>query len=410
MAAAGVFIGGILFHPLLPHLPRMWIAVALVTAISAVIGFRRELYSSVTIAVALFLAAVGAAHIEGYCFREDDLAAYASDEPRLAKVELEIVQPLRIIGTHFQTARPMPPKQVTTARAVRVLTRAGWRPASGEVLCQIDPPREDLAMGQRIRVTGMLQRPGVAMNPGQFDWAQYYREQRILASLQIPQSEGIEIVAAHPPSMLARAREWVRRVLARGFSSEQSLDHALLRALVLGDNDPELRDVQERFRRTGTSHHLAISGMHVAILGWVVYGVCHLLMLRPRRIAWAAMVAVIIYGCLALPSPPVWRSVILCASFALGMIAGRATDAIQLLAVSVIAMLVYQPLDLYNAGFQLSFGTVLGLMVLTARVAPLLRDRMRMWRCARRISGSRRGACCCASDCGSGWQRRWRRR
>jgi predicted membrane metal-binding protein len=44
------------------------------------------------------------------------------------------------------------------------------------------------------------------------------------------------------------------------------LDHALLRALLLGDSDPELRDVQEQFKRTGTSHHLAISGMHIAVL------------------------------------------------------------------------------------------------------------------------------------------------
>jgi hypothetical protein len=109
VAVAGVFIGGIVFHPLLPHMPVMWITLALFAAIAAITWFRHELYSSVTIALALFLAAVGAAQIEAYYFRDDDIAAYASDEPRLAKVELEIVQPLRIIGTHFQTARPMPP-------------------------------------------------------------------------------------------------------------------------------------------------------------------------------------------------------------------------------------------------------------------------------------------------------------
>lgn len=373
--AAIVFILGIVAHRALPHWPAAWVCAAVLSASAAIASFRRDWHSTVALIGGIFFIAVAAAQFQSFRFRADDVSAYAGDEPRIAKLELELIQPLRIVGTHFQTARPMPPRQVTTARVLRVLTHSGWTTASGDILCQIAPPNDRLVIGQRIRVTGMLQRPSGAMNPGQFDWAQYYREQRILTSLQIPEPDAIEVVAAHPPPPLARAREWVRRVLASGFSPKQSLDHALLRALVLGDNDPELRDVQEQFRRTGTSHHLAISGMHVAILGMVVYGFCHLLMLRPRTVAWAAMIAVIVYGCLALPSPPVVRSVVLCASFALGLLARRATDAIQLLAVSVIAMLVYHPLDLYNAGFQLSFGTVLGLMVLTHRVAPLLRDR-----------------------------------
>src|SRR5205823_622896 len=125
----------------------------------------------------------------------------------------------------------------------------------------IEPPNGSLALGQRIRALGMLYRPGPAMNPGQFDSAAYYREQRILASIHIPHADAIEILCPARPSLLARSRQAVRTALARGFAPERSLDHALLRALVLGDSDPELRDVQEQFRRTGTSHHLAISGM-----------------------------------------------------------------------------------------------------------------------------------------------------
>ncbi|MEO6434670.1 MAG: ComEC/Rec2 family competence protein [Tepidisphaeraceae bacterium] len=375
VVAAAVFIGGIAVHRLLPHVPLIWIISAMLAAVSAAALFDWPKGCGLAVLAAMLFAGVGAAQIESFYFRDDTIAAYASDDPRLARLELEIVQPLRIVGTHFNTARPMPPKQVTTAQVVRVMTTSGWRKASGDILLQTDPPSDRLAIGQRVRVLGMLQRPGGAMNPGQFDWAGYYREQRVLTSIHVPHSQAIEIVASRPPSLLARGRESVRRILGAGFTAARSLDHALLRALVLGDNDPELRDVQEQFRRTGTSHHLAISGMHVAVLGGVIYWLCHLILLRTRAVAWIAMGAVIVYGALALPSPPVIRSVILCASFALGILARRTTDGIQLLGVSVLVMLVYQPLDLYGAGFQLSFGTVLGLMVLTRRIEPLLRDR-----------------------------------
>jgi competence protein ComEC len=363
--AATVFIGGVFAHAAVAHRPLMWIAGAVLAAALAATRFDHARISSAAIAVATFSVAVASAQLAAFYFPRHDIAAFVGDEQRIAKIELTLDRPLRLIGTQQQHAgvRPMPPKQVTTARVVRVLTKSGWEHASGDILVTLEPPNEKLAMGQTIRVCGMLQRPPPAMNPGAFDWQAYYREQRILTQLSIPHADGVEIVHFGRPSFIASARESVRRALAAGFTEEQSLDHALLRALVLGDTDPELRDVQEQFRRTGTSHHLAISGMHVAILGMVIYGICRVLRVRPRVTVIVATCFVVAYGVVALPSPSVIRSVMLCAAFGLGIALGRSHDNLQLLAVSVLAMLVYHPLDLYNAGFQLSFGTVLGLIL-----------------------------------------------
>src|SRR5204862_1729919 len=115
-------------------------------------------------------------------------------------------------------------------------------------------------------------------------------------AMSVPRRGAVTILSDPGPSSLARLRARSRELLAAGFTPEQSLDHALLRALVLGDSDPELRDVQEDFRRTGTSHHLAISGMHVAVMGGVVFAIMRLLRAPPRR-AWMIGVAfVIAYG------------------------------------------------------------------------------------------------------------------
>jgi len=119
---------------------------------------------------------------------------------------------------------------------------------------------------------------------------------------------------------------------------------------------------------TGTSHHLAISG--IARHGARMAGLLHLqnAFPLPRKAAIAGLSMALLYGLLAMPSPPVWRSVFLCIAFALGPVFRRSTDALQLLALSIIAMLIFEPLDLYNAGFQLSFGTVLGLILFTRPV------------------------------------------
>jgi competence protein ComEC len=253
-----------------------------------------------------------------------------------------------------------------------VKTWSGWHNASGEILLQLTPPRKDLAFGERGVVLGVLSRPAPAMNPGEFDWARYYREQRILVSLDVPQSEGVRILSAPDLSPLHWLRERARTLLAKGFTRSQAVDHALLRALLLGDNDPQLRDIQADFVKTGTSHHLSISGMHVAVLGAVVFFFCRLIRLSPRKAAGAMMAFVFLYGLVALPAPPVIRSIILCLTFGIGVIFRRAVDGVQLLAFTLFVMLLVQPLDLYNAGFQLSFGTVLGVMLYATKLTKLL--------------------------------------
>ncbi|HLL90876.1 MAG TPA: ComEC/Rec2 family competence protein, partial [Tepidisphaeraceae bacterium] len=319
-----------------------------------------------------------AGQLEAFYYGPRGVAAYATDLPRLAEVDLYLPHQPRTLTYPFDARAYVPPKQVTTARVTRVRTTAGWVDAGGDVLVQVQEPRDGLHAGQTVRAFGWLQRPAPAMNPGQFDWAAYYRGQRVLASLTVPHAANLTITDDAPPSPLQRLRIKSRALLAAGFTDAQSLDHALLQALLLGDNDPELRDVQEQFRRTGTSHHLSISGLHVAVMAGTMFLFCRLLRLRPRASAVVTTLFVLVYGLAALPSPPVWRSVLLCGAVSLGLCLRRRTDAAQLLAVVVLVMLALHPLDLYSPGFQLSFGTVLGLILFTGpalRWLDSLRDR-----------------------------------
>ncbi|MBC8105499.1 MAG: DNA internalization-related competence protein ComEC/Rec2 [Anaerolineae bacterium] len=363
LLATALFIVGIFCHRVLPAWPVVWI-IAIAVLLGAGIWRRQCACSSIVIAIALILCGALAAQLEAFYYPRDQIGLFATDTRRLAQLELKIDNEPRVLADSFSD-RPMPPKQIVTASVKRVLTHAGWVDASGDLLVQISQPHPRLAIGQTVRVLGMLERPAPAMNPGQFDWAEYYREQRILASIHIAEAANIQILSQSRLSPGDWIRVQARRSLAAGFPASRSLDHALLRALLLGDHDPELRDVQEQFKKTGTSHHLAISGMHVAVLAGFVLGIGRLLRARPRVAVGVMLVFTILYGIAALPSPPVVRSILLCLFFGIGLITWRSLDAVQLLALSVLAMLIRHPLDLYNAGFQLSCGTVLGLLIFT---------------------------------------------
>jgi competence protein ComEC len=359
--AAICFILGIAAHrAVLPHLPlQLTLAAALLLATFI---FRRHALSALLLALAIFLLGLSRAQLESFYFPANHISRFTSDEPELAWVEMRIVSEPRVLAGAI-SFRPILPRQVALGEVTRILTHSGWAAASGKIRLSINDPHPQLEIRQTIRVIGMLSRPAPAINPGQYDWQAYDRDQRILANISVPHHENVAILAAPGPNLLDRLRLNARRALQLGFTDEQSLDHALLRALVLGDTDPQLRDVQDQFIRTGTSHHLAISGMHIAVLGMVVYFFCRLMFLSPRWAVGVGLSSALLYGLLALPSPPVVRSVILCVAFGLGPLLRKPTDALQLLALSVLAMLIYAPMDLYNAGFELSFGTVLGLIV-----------------------------------------------
>ena len=123
-------------------------------------------------------------------------------------VALEFDYPPRELTAPYSRGLAVAPKQVVTASVRRLKTWNGWVDCRGQVLVQINQPNPRLRRGQVVRVIGRLERPGPATNPGQFDWAGYYREQRILASIRVDSADAITILdqqAAGPIAWLRAA-------------------------------------------------------------------------------------------------------------------------------------------------------------------------------------------------------------
>src|SRR4051794_19562386 len=95
--AAGLFIAGVLLHPVMPHRPWLWIVVALLLASIAWLAIRRPRSSSALLGAALVCAAISAAQLYAYQFGRDDIGVFAGDESRLAWLEMEILTPPRVL-------------------------------------------------------------------------------------------------------------------------------------------------------------------------------------------------------------------------------------------------------------------------------------------------------------------------
>lgn len=363
LPAAILLATGIALHDQFPAAPG-WMLLATGLTVGLALLCRTPLAGTAAVSIAFFCLGIAAAQVARFQFATDDLVRFTGEEPRLAHLRAKLLEPPRLLRIP-DAPRPRPPKMATLAEATEVLTWTGWEPASGRMLLQFDTPVPGLKGGETVEIFGLLERPGAAMNPGQFDFAAYYRGRRILSSFSVDTPLNVEVIAPPSPDLLARSRQAVRRCLDAGFSARDQEQGRLLGMMMLGDRDPAMNDVWEIFRQSGTSHYLAVSGQHVAVVGGLVFGLLRLLGVGPRAATLIGAGVVVTYGLLAAPSPPVIRATILAGAFGLGLVAGRRGGGIQLLSLACIIILAVFPLDLFRAGFQLSFATVLGLIVFT---------------------------------------------
>jgi competence protein ComEC len=367
---------GIALRDFAPIRPGIWLAACAVMLIAAAI-FRKNVAADAILAISIFLTGLSAAQIDRFQFPANHIWIYTDDANRFAQLELRLSESPRLFQTSTGLAHGSSPKQSVRAQAIGVQTESGWKSARGNLLLEIEQFNPQIAAGQILRVSGILSRPQPPSNPGEFDFAEWGRQQRLLAVMRVSHSDGVQIVSEAFPSPLNWLREKTRHLLAMGFTLDRAGDFALLRAFVLGDSDPSLSDLEQKFVATGTVHCLSISGLHVAIVGAMALVIARFLRFSPRKAIWIALGAVLLYGAVALPTWPGWRSIIMAAAAGIGLLNRRWPAALQTFSAAVAVILLIHPADLINEGFQISFMAVLGMILLAG---PVTRELILWWR------------------------------
>ena len=211
-------------------------------------------------------------------------------------------------------------------------------------------------------------------NPGGFDERLYLKSQGVHVKAY---AESVEKMGYAPSFAVAMAdaRRYIGGVMDRVFEPDVA---PIAKGLLLGDKR-ELDDVTyAAFKDTGMAHLLAVSGLHASILIAAVYGFFRLVRLgrAPRLIATLAFIAA--YACLTGLSPSIVRASVMAAALLLHRHFGRQPDTLSGLALAFIVSLLMRPLDLFTAGFQLSFGAVFGILTVGWQLQRILLRRL-LW-------------------------------
>jgi len=288
----------------------------------------------------------------------------------------KIKNPAGLIGTLSSAPEVQHGRLKWILHAEYVLNRDSLFPARAKLLVSSKDTSLRLKMGQRVFLRGYLSQPPGKRNPGEFDYRAYLARRNISAVFYLVQNERVQILSEKRgvffwTGLIASLRERLSLQITHHLG--QTEEAFLLKGLLLGQRGQIDPAIQQRFARTGVIHVLAVSGLHVGFILLLLMGMFSLLHLpeTPRTIL--VIFALIVYAALTGGKPPVIRAVFMAAIILLGYLLQRRTAVLNSLAVAALVLLMVNPFMLFDAGFQLSFLAVLGIVLFYSRILAFFR-------------------------------------
>ena len=239
----------------------------------------------------------------------------------------------------------------------------------GKYLCQITGKENpDIKIGQRILVEAKYSPWESPTNDGQFDSARYYISQGILGQFK----KG-KILKVGTDYDILQEKMWQFRQNMQDILQQQlgERDGGLMGAMLLGIKSELNQEDKSLYQRNGISHILAISGLHLSLLGMGIYKVLLRILPGKKQAAVLCILIMSLYCIFTGNSISTNRATIMFALSLVATILGRSYDSLSALGFTAILQLFTNPYVLNNSGFLLSFLAVIGVTFLSPKLQEL---------------------------------------
>jgi competence protein ComEC len=336
-------------------------------------------------AVAVLLSVCGFFAAGGVLWQVDRAGIAEGRVRRLVeRGELKLDQPVEVWGVVSRSPELAPDRIYLSLEVEKVAAFGRESPASG--LIQIVAPFDDgesrveydrlaLDYGSRLRLWCRLSNRRGYRNPGAPDLDALLEDRGYDAAGVVKSPLLIERLGAGTPNRLRLRLYHLRdRALTRILRDFTQPTSGILAAALFGNRHFLSQGTAERFRAGGTFHLLVISGLHVAMIALAALKLSR--MLSRSRFVQSALVLALIwaYTLMVGGEPAIARAAIMLSLVLVGQSIFRASNGPNMLAASAIVLLVRQPRDLFNPAFQLSFLTVLMIVVVSGPLYVRLRE------------------------------------
>ena len=217
---------------------------------------------------------------------------------------------------------------------------------------------DNLKIGDMILLSGKVLSLDTRKIPGGYDERLYLKTMGVAYKMfpdevvRVGNTNGFNVI-------LQKQKEKVFDVFDTVLPQQES---GIIKAMATGEREDISPEIRELYLKAGINHILCVSGLHVSIFMMLIQAFMEKVLKKGKRSA-AGVTIVFCVGFLIFTgfSPSTVRAVIMISVALAGRIIFRKSDMLNNLAIAATILLLYQPLYLWNAGFQLSFITVLGI-------------------------------------------------
>lgn len=215
--------------------------------------------------------------------------------------------------------------------------------------------------GNKLQISGSLKEFLPATNPGQFDQKEYYKEKGIYYQFQAKEILVASTNCIWWKSVLYHFRDRMAGVYQECLPQKEG---GIVTAMILGDKSLLDLDMKTLYQESGIGHLLAISGLHVTILGMAFYQLLKRLGVPVKCAVPVTLLVLLCYGCMTDYSISTSRAVIMMILLLTAEWIGRTYDRKSALAFSGIWIILQKPFALFSCSFLLSFGAIAGMEIL----------------------------------------------
>ncbi|MCM8778293.1 MAG: ComEC/Rec2 family competence protein [Candidatus Omnitrophica bacterium] len=315
------------------------------TLLFILLSFKKELINSNLILLLSFLS--GALHWENA-----ELVAKHNLRAHLEGGHRKVWLKLKVVSSVSRYKEGDKKRYDFFAKVIAFREEEKWISISGKVKAYLFGNEPEFAHGDILLCQGSLVSIKGPLSSDKF------------SALLFLKSDTVRLVkrSNHPLRYIFRLKD----ILSKKIDKHLPYPHkAILSALILGERRTIPKEIKENFIHTGTIHILAISGLHVGMIVYIFYLFLKLLRF-PRQISLLLLIIFIIaYAIFTGANAPVVRAGIMTGIYLLGLILRKEGNVLNSLALACWIILIFDPYQLFNRGFQLSFLVVLAILLFT---------------------------------------------
>lgn len=329
----------------------------------------RDFSNSLIMLVLLFFASAtlysineqirGKNHITQYLNSTDSLKIYCKviDEPRENNGRTTFLVSLISLSNEFDSI------EVDGKAYISIIADKRKKEKSKEIL-----------YGSFISFSGILHSPSDERNPGEFSYRQYLELNNIYATASIYGYSNVAISDIREGNfffedIIFPSKNFVVKTIRTVMKGNEA---NFLIGLLLGDRTELSEEIKTAFMNTGTIHVLAVSGSHVVLVAEIIFIIIGLLRFSKRPRIVIAIFALLYYMFLTGATPSVVRATLMIVVFYIAKLFEERTDVYNVLGVSAIIILLIEPKQLFDVGFQLSFSAVFSIVYFYPKLNSLI--------------------------------------